>query len=60
MDVSAADGLRREAIAFRYYDHDDAAPVQPQSKVELAYRLDVNRYNGSERLQLVVEHLRVL
>jgi single-stranded-DNA-specific exonuclease len=60
MDVSAADGLRREAIAFRYYDHDDAAPVQPQSKVELAYRLDVNRYNGSERLQLVVEHLRIL
>jgi single-stranded-DNA-specific exonuclease len=60
MDVCASNGPRWEAIAFRYFDHDDATPVQPQNKVELAYRLDVNRYNGSERLQLVVEHLRVL
>lgn len=49
-----------EAIAFRHFDHDDAPHVQPDSRVELAYRLDVNRYNGSERLQLVVEYLRVL
>ncbi|HEY0943042.1 MAG TPA: single-stranded-DNA-specific exonuclease RecJ [Steroidobacter sp.] len=49
-----------EAIAFRHFDHDDAPQVQPDSRVELAYRLDVNRYNGAERLQLVVEYLRVL
>ncbi|MBM0105107.1 single-stranded-DNA-specific exonuclease RecJ [Steroidobacter sp. S1-65] len=49
-----------EAIAFRHFDHDDAPHVQPDSRVELAYRLDVNRFNGSERLQLVVEYLRVL
>lgn len=49
-----------EAIAFRHFDHDDAPHVQPDCRVELAYRLDVNRYNGSERLQLVVEYLRVL
>lgn len=49
-----------EAIAFRHFDHDDAPQVQPDSRVELAYRLDVNRFNGSERLQLVVEYLRVL
>ena len=34
--------------------------VQPDARVELAYRLDVNQYNGLERLQLVVEYLRVL
>jgi single-stranded-DNA-specific exonuclease len=49
-----------EAIAFRHFDHDDAPHVQPDARVELAYRLDVNRFNGSERLQLVVEYLRVL
>jgi single-stranded-DNA-specific exonuclease len=49
-----------EAIAFRHFDHDDAPHVQADSRVELAYRLDVNRFNGSERLQLVVEYLRVL
>lgn len=49
-----------EAIAFRHFDHDDAPHVEPDSRVELAYRLDVNRFNGSERLQLVVEYLRVL
>jgi single-stranded-DNA-specific exonuclease len=53
-------GSSCEAIAFRHFDHDDAPHVQPDSRVELAYRLDVNRYNGSERLQLVVEYLRVL
>ena len=34
--------------------------VQPDARVELAYRLDVNQYNGTERLQLVVEYLRVM
>lgn len=64
LEVRSTDGpLARsscEAIAFRHFDHDDAPLVQPDSRVELAYRLDVNRFNGSERLQLVVEYLRVL
>lgn len=71
MEVRSADGHANghtnglgngscEAIAFRHFDHDDAPQVQPDSRVELAYRLDVNRFNGSERLQLVVEYLRVL
>ncbi|MDY6948503.1 MAG: single-stranded-DNA-specific exonuclease RecJ [Pseudomonadota bacterium] len=55
-----AGGASCEAIAFRHFDHDDAPHVQADSRVELAYRLDVNRFNGSERLQLVVEYLRVL
>ena len=62
LEVRSTDGgpTSCEAIAFRHFDHDDAPHVQPDSRVELAYRLDVNRYNGSERLQLVVEYLRVL
>ena len=67
LEVRSADGhddrlggSSCEAIAFRHFDHDDAPEVQPDSRVELAYRLDVNRFNGSERLQLVVEYLRVL
>jgi single-stranded-DNA-specific exonuclease len=49
-----------EAICFRHFDHDDAPQVEAATRVELAYRLDVNRYQGLERLQLVVEHLRIL
>jgi single-stranded-DNA-specific exonuclease len=51
---------RRRAIAFRHFDDADAPQVQPDAKVELAYRLDVNQYNGLEKVQLVVEYLRVL
>lgn len=60
LEVRSDGGSSCEAIAFRHFDHDDAPHVQPDSRVELAYRLDVNRFNGSERLQLVVEYLRVL
>ena len=64
MEVRAAQASRSgptcEAIAFRHFDHDDAAVVAKDSCVELAYRLDVNHYNGSQRLQLVVEYLRLM
>jgi single-stranded-DNA-specific exonuclease len=49
-----------EAIAFRYFDHEEARAVPVGSELELAYRLDVNEYQGTERLQLIVEHLQVL
>jgi single-stranded-DNA-specific exonuclease len=60
MDVQRDSGSAYEAIAFRHFDHDDAPQIEPGNRVELAYRLDVNRYNGTERLQLVVEHVQVL
>jgi single-stranded-DNA-specific exonuclease len=60
LEVRAGGGTSWEAIAFRHFDHDDAPVVQPNSQVELAYRLDVNQFNGMEKLQLVVEYLRVL
>jgi single-stranded-DNA-specific exonuclease len=60
LEVQDGDGPGCEAIAFRHFDHDDAPDVKPNSRVELAYRLDVNQWNGVERLQLVIEHLRIL
>lgn len=60
MEVHREGGPVCEAIAFRHFDHDDAPDVAPNARVELAYRLDVNQYNGTERLQLVVEYLRVM
>lgn len=60
LNIAHATGVLCEAIAFRHFDHEDAPVVKENSRVELAYRLDVNRYNGTERVQLVVEHLRVL
>jgi single-stranded-DNA-specific exonuclease len=60
LDLQDGDGGLCEAIAFRHFDDEDAPDVQPQARVELAYRLDVNQYNGLEKVQLVVEYLRVL
>jgi single-stranded-DNA-specific exonuclease len=60
MEVCGADGPVCEAIRFRHFDEECAAVVNKDARVELAYRLDINRYNGSERLQLVVEYMRVL
>lgn len=60
LEVRDGDGPSCEAIAFRHFDDEGAPVVELNARVELAYRLDVNRYNGTERLQLVVEYLRVL
>jgi single-stranded-DNA-specific exonuclease len=60
LEVCDGDGPACEAIAFRHFDHDDAPVVQTNDRVELAYRLDVNQFNGAEKVQLVVEYLRVM
>jgi single-stranded-DNA-specific exonuclease len=60
LDLQDRDGGLCEAIAFRHFDDADAPEVQPDARVELVYRLDVNQYNGLEKVQLVVEYLRVL
>lgn len=46
-----------DAIAFSTVDHDWPDGVR---RVRIAYRLDVNRFRGAERAQLVVEHLEPL
>lgn len=60
LNVAHPFGQLCEAIAFRHFDVDDAPIVKENDRVELAYRLDVNRYNGTEKAQMVIEHLRVL
>lgn len=47
--VLAREGVHFEAM--RFFE----TPELPR-EIEAVYRLDVNRYNGSERLQLVLEH----
>ena len=46
-----------DAIAFNTVDHDWPAGTR---QVELAYRLEVNEYNGRRSAQLLVEHLQVV
>lgn len=60
LQVCNGDGPPCEAIAFRHFDHDDAPTVAANDRVELAYRLDVNQFNGTEKVQLVVEYLRIV
>ena len=44
-----------DAIAFGYLnDHDDL----PHDEVELVYRLDINHWQGVDRLQLMVKHIQ--
>ncbi len=48
-----------EAIAFGYIGGAAEDPsLRPGAEVRLAYRLEVNEYNGMERVQLNCQHLR--
>lgn len=46
-----------EAIAFNFLTPERSAAALPDGRARLAYRLDVNEYQGIRRLQLVVEHI---
>ena len=46
-----------EAIAFGWLTRPRAWVPSTGSRVRLVYRLDVNEYQGLERVQLLVEHL---
>jgi single-stranded-DNA-specific exonuclease len=50
-----------DAIAFGYADAaaSPAAAIRPGAAVELAYRLEINEYNGAESVQLNCQHLGV-
>jgi len=49
-------GRSIEAIAFNYVAHQPLAG----SRVEAAYRLDINSYQGNQTLQLVIENLTAI
>jgi single-stranded-DNA-specific exonuclease len=50
-----------DAIAFGYADAtmSPATQLRPGAAVELAYRLEINEYNGAESVQLNCQHLGV-
>ena len=59
-DAAAPGAAQLEAIAFGYVG--GAAEdfvLRPGVEVRLAYRLEVNEYNGVERVQLNCQHLKL-
>jgi len=52
-----ATGESFDAIAFNFAAANHPPPELPEGSARLAYRLDVNEYLGTRRLQLVIEHL---
>jgi len=46
-----------EALAFGYLAEEGRQPPGEGERLRLVYRLDVNHYLGTERAQLLVEHL---
>jgi single-stranded-DNA-specific exonuclease len=57
---SAANSALLDAIAFGYIGGADEDPaLRPGAEVRLAYRLEVNEYNGTERVQLNCQHLKL-
>lgn len=49
--------LKLDAIAFNLLDPEQPGEL-PSGRMRAVYRLDVNHYQGQQRLQLVIEHLR--
>lgn len=52
----AGSRTRLDAIAFNLLEPEGRS-VPPVGRVRLAYRLDVNHYQGERRLQLLVDHV---
>jgi single-stranded-DNA-specific exonuclease len=50
-----------DAIAFGYADSvaDCATQIRPGDALEIAYRLEINEYNGAQSVQLNCQHLSV-
>jgi len=59
-DAAAPGAAQLEAIAFGYVGGAAEDPsLRPGVEVRLAYRLEVNEYNGVERVQLNCQHLKL-
>lgn len=50
-------GRSFSAIAFNHIQEGAAASELPTGAVHLVYRLDINEYQGEQRLQLLVDHV---
>lgn len=61
MLLNSTDGaLSLAAIAFRYIDPGQEEPTLQLHRVKIAYQLQVNEFNGTRSLQLVVETMQLL
>ncbi len=57
----AAGSAALDAIAFGYVGGAwEDSSLRPGAAVRLAYRLEVNEYNGAERVQLNCQHLKLI
>jgi single-stranded-DNA-specific exonuclease len=59
-EAAGASAAPLDAIAFGYVGGaSEDASLKTGAKVRLAYRLEVNEYNGAERVQLNCQHLLI-
>ncbi len=58
LKLTDADGKQFEAVWWDGVDKSEKQTLKPKSRIELAYTPEANNWNGSTRLQLVVEDLR--
>ncbi len=57
LQLSRGAALKVEAIAFGYIGGaSEDAQLKPGATLQIAYRLEINEYRGSERLQLNCQH----
>jgi single-stranded-DNA-specific exonuclease len=57
--AAAHAGAALDAIAFGHGAALDVGGLRPGARIDLAYRLEVNEYNGAEQMQLNCQHLQV-
>jgi single-stranded-DNA-specific exonuclease len=59
-EIGAGSGAPLDAIAFGYVGGASQDPaLEAGVTVDLAYRLEVNEYNGAEQLQLNCQHFKI-
>jgi single-stranded-DNA-specific exonuclease len=57
--AAAHAGAPLDAIAFGHGTELEIDRLRPGARIDLAYRLEVNEYNGAEQMQLNCQHLQV-
>jgi single-stranded-DNA-specific exonuclease len=57
--LMGADGRQHDAIWWDGIEHLDGQTLQAGSRIEAAYTLDANTWQGATRLQLIVKDLKM-
>ena len=57
LNLQSAEGERVGGIAFRHLDDERSASVRAGTEIDLVYRMALDDYGGTQRLQLVSEWL---